>query len=173
MTEVLVQIVTALGLIVVAIVNKRDSRATRTAVHAVAEDARVTREQTENSHAGAEYPNLRDQQDAQLALSRETHDQVLAVAESQRGLERRMSRLERQATDLRRADEATDDTLDRHDLDHTRALARAIVDRERAMADLEARFENRVPALIAAALDGHVRACPLRRATPPSAATPV
>ena len=159
MTEVLVQIVTALGLIVVAVVNKRDSKATRTAVHAVAEDARVTREQTENSHAGAEYPNLRDQQDAQLALSRETHDQVLALAEVQRGQDRRLDRIERQTADLRRADEATDDTLDRHELDHARALARALT-------DLEARFEHRVPELITAALDGHVAACPLRNPRP-------
>lgn len=170
MTEaVWVQIVTALGLVVVAVINKRDSRATRSAVRAVAadaaaarEDTAAVREQTENSHAGAEYPNLRDQQDAQLALSRETHDQVLALAEVQRGQDRRLDRIERQTADLRRADEATDDTLDRHELDHARALARAIADRDRALTDLEARFEHRVPELITAALDGHVAACPLR-----------
>lgn len=150
-----VQVVTAAGLVIVAIINKRDSRATRSAVRAVAEDVRVTRDHTENAHTDAEYPNLRDE----LTSVRET---VEGMAQVQRGQDRRLDRIERQTADLRRADEATDDTLDRHELDHARALARAIADRDRALTDLEARFEHRMPELIAAALDGHVAACPLR-----------
>lgn len=173
MTDVWVQIVVTVGIIAVAIINKRDSAATRREVRAVRADTTAVREQTENSHAFAEFPNLREQQDAQLALSRATHDEVLAVKEAQRGIERRMDRLERQARDLRESDEATDDTLDQQRLASARALARAVQERREQMAELETRFERRVPELIAAALDGHVRACPLRRDTPPSAATPV
>ncbi|QIK82980.1 hypothetical protein [Sanguibacter sp. HDW7] len=167
MTEaVWVQIVVALGLVAVAVINKRDSRATRREVRAVRADTAAVREQTENSHASAEFPIMRDQQDEQLAVSRATHDQVLALAEVQRGMDRRLGRLERQASDLRAADVATDDTLDRHEVDHARALARAIADRDRALIDLAAHFEQRVPELIAAALDGHVAACPLRTPRP-------
>lgn len=150
-----VQVVTAAGLVIVAIINKRDSRATRSEVRAVAADVKVTRDHTENSHGEAKYPNLRDE----LTSVRET---VEGMAQVQRGQDRRLDRIERQTADLRRADEATDDTLDRHELDHARALARAIADRDRALTDLEARFEQRVPELITAALDGHVAACPLR-----------
>ena len=150
-----VQVVTAAGLVIVAIINKRDSRATRSEVRAVAADVKVTRDHTENSHSEAKYPNLRDE----LTSVRET---VEGMAQIQRGQDRRLDRIERQTADLRRADEATDDTIDRHELDHTRALARAAADRARALADLDARFEHRIPVLIAAALDGHVAVCPLR-----------
>ncbi|QIK83119.1 hypothetical protein [Sanguibacter sp. HDW7] len=119
-------------------------------------------QQTTNGHAEAEFPNLRVQQDAQLDLSRQTHDQVLAVAEAQRGLERRMKRLERQTSDLRDADDATDDTLDRYQSRHARALADAVAERKRALAELSAHFERRVPELITAALASHVDTCPLR-----------
>lgn len=156
MTEaVWVQIVTALGLVVVAVINKRDSRATRRELSAVATDVRVTRDHTENEHLDAPYPNMRDE----ITSVRET---VEGMAQVQRGQDRRMERIERQTADLRDAGDATDDTLDRYQSRHARALADAVADRKRDMADLEARFERRVPELITAALEGHVAACPLR-----------
>lgn len=160
MTEaVWVQIVIVVGLVLVAVINKRDSRATRRDLALVADDARVTREQSENEHANAPYPNMRDE----LTSVRET---VEGIAQIVTGHDRRMERIERQTRDLRDTDDATDETLDRQRLDHARALARAVAEREDAMRDLEARFERRVPELITAAIEGHVADCPLRTPRP-------
>ena len=68
MTEpIIVQSITTLGLIVVAVLQVISHQRTK----ALSEDVRVVRGQTENEHKDAQYPNLRDELTAiRLGLER-------------------------------------------------------------------------------------------------------
>ena len=68
MTEpIIVQSITTLGLIVVAVLQVISHQRTKV----LSEDVRVVRGQTENEHKDAEYPNLRDELTAiRLGLER-------------------------------------------------------------------------------------------------------
>lgn len=150
--EIWVALIVQTGAVIVAMI------AGGRKLNRIGADASTAATQTANDHADAEYPNLRDEVTA-------IHETVRGVGEIVRGHDRRFDRIERNVTDLHEADDYTESTLDRQRLATARALANAI-------GDLEQRFEQRVPELIELALQGHVRACPLRRPTPPSAKTP-
>lgn len=83
-------------------------------------------QQTTNSHAETDYPNMRDE----LSSVRET---VEATAQIVRGHDRRLERMDRNLADLHLTTEDTEDTLDRQRLATARALRRAVEDRETAL----------------------------------------
>ena len=125
MTEpILVQAISSIGLIVVAGLQWLAARREKARDKAnekrdevlakVREDAAVARAQTENAHAEADYPNLRDE--------------LTAVREGQ---ERGFDRVERYMRDVDRSARATAHSLDRH-----------IEDAERSLRDGEARLDR-------------------------------
>ena len=94
MTEpIIVQSITTLGLVLVAVLQVIAHRRTKE----LSEDVRVVRGQTENEHKDAQYPNLRDELTA-IRL----------------GLERADARTERYIHDVDADQKATRDALDRH-----------------------------------------------------------
>lgn len=151
MTEaVWVQIITTLGLVVIAVIGNRK-------LNRIGGDAREAREQTANTHE----TNLRDDVDA--------------IAELVRGQSRHLERIDRHLEDLHTEDESIEQTLGTR----AGRLARALADQQAALADAIHRHEGdmaRIPGIVAAAVHlaerQHINACPLRRGTSPTAGTP-
>lgn len=139
MTEpVVLQAITTLGVVVVAWLGNRK-------LNGIRDDTTVAREQIENDHANAEFPNLRDELTA-------TREDVRAMRNEIRGLH---------------AEDATlDDTMTRQEIrtqrqiDRATALSDQQIDRLREEVPVMIRRE--VPAFIAIALSHHVGDCPLR-----------
>ena len=101
MTEpIIIQTITTLGLIVVAVLQVIAHQRTK----ALSEDVRVVRGQTENEHNDAEYPNLRDELTA-IRL----------------GLERADERTERYIRDVDADVRRDRETMQRH-IEHSDAL---------------------------------------------------
>lgn len=153
-------IVTVGGIVAVVLGNKKLNR--------IRADTAATREQAENEHADAEYPNLREE----LTATREAVvevggvataalDEAKAAKGATHGLTRQLARLTSWLEDVSTGSEDTDDALDRVQAGAARALARAVKERDEKLAELR----DEVPALVRDALTQHVTDCPLR--TPP------
>lgn len=116
MTEnITIQIITTLGLVVVAWLGNRK-------LNRIGSDAKEAREQTANSHQNAEFPNLREELTA-------VHADVREVAEIVRGHDRHLERLDRHLEDLHTEDTHIEDTIDRKTAANARALAAAVDER--------------------------------------------
>jgi hypothetical protein len=98
---VVIQLITTAGVIVVAILGK-------VKLDRISRDTRVTREQTENSHADTEYPNLRDE----VTAMRETLGDVAA---GQGRLEDGQRRHDSEIRGIRRTQSQQTDALARLD----------------------------------------------------------
>lgn len=141
MTEgVVIQIITTLGLVVVAIIGNRK-------LNRIGSDAKATLRQTENDHQTSEFPNLRDELTATRGL---VH-----------GVDRKLDRAQSWLADLAEADRHHEQALDRKTQATDRALAVAVQDRERELALLR----REIPAMIQREIKSHVADCPLRRDT--------
>lgn len=129
MLELIISIVGTVSVIVVTIITARSNER----IKKIELDAAATREQTQNEHATAEYPNLRDELTA-------TRKALQSLAESQ---ERQMTTLEGYIRDV-------DKTV--------RATQRSA---ERQATLVDSRF-NEIPGLIETSIRTHSLACPLK-----------
>lgn len=135
MTEsITIEVITTVGLIVVAWLGNRK-------LNRIGKDAKVTRHQTENSHQGAEYPNLRDEITA-------VHADVRAITGTLKGHGRRFDHIESNLADLHTEDDLIGTTIDRKGLAAARALTA---------------LREEIPDLIKVEISQHVQACPLRQ----------
>ena len=143
MTEgVWIQIITTVGLVVVAMLGNRK-------LNIIRRDSRTAAEQTANSHAETEYPNLRDDLDAKFeGVAKNfagTNGAIRAVHE-------RLDRHEAWMRDNGRRIDAVDEDTQRRDKDAEREFARRV----------DALVSQTIPSLIRTELGNHVGSCPLR-----------
>lgn len=154
---VLIALVNTAGLIVVAVLGGKK-------LGRIGRDTAVTREQAENEHADAEYPNLRDE----LTATREVADRAVVASEAAtaearaakgatHGLTRQVHRLATWLEDLTTGTESTDEALARIRAGAAKALARSIEERDEKLDDLR----NEIPGIIRTELAQHVANCPL------------
>lgn len=135
MTEsIIIQLITTAGIIVVAWLGNRK-------LNRIGKDAKVTRNQTENSHQNAEYPNMRDEITA-------VHADVRAITGTLKGHDRRFDHIARNLVDLHTEDDLIGTTIDRKDLAAARALTA---------------LREEIPDLIQSQISQHIQACPLRQ----------
>jgi hypothetical protein len=155
---VLIALVNTAGIIVVAVLGGKK-------LVRIGRDAAVTREQAENEHADAEYPNLRDE----LTATRAVADRAVAASEAAsaeakaakgatHGLTRQVNRLVTWLEDLSSGTESTDEALARIRAGAARALERAGEKHDAQLADLR----DEIPDIIRTELSQHVADCPLR-----------
>lgn len=134
---VIIQTITTIGLVVVAIIGNRK-------LNRIGTDAREANEQVSNTHS----KNFRDDLDEKVeGLS----GQIRAVAEWQK-------RTERWLRDLGKADHQIEDTVDREALAAARDLKAAVDERNLRIEELR----RDIPAIVREAIGGHVIDCPLR-----------
>jgi len=155
---VIIQLVSTAGLIVVAILGNRK-------LNRIGADAKASREQTENEHAEAEFPNLRDELTATRDVAKQALDESRAAKGATHGLTRQVARLISWLEDLTTGSASTDDAIERAKAAGARALARAVEERDEKIAELR----QEIPRVIRAELEQHVADCPLRN--PPPTAT--
>ncbi len=153
---VVINIITTLGLIVVAIIgNKKLNR--------IGGDARTAAAQTANEHADAEYPNLRDELTAVREGQRDLRISVGRLSDAQDAIRQDIGGLHSEVRTVR-----GDITGMRADARHDRlAVASVREDLDTAVRERTAAIEQLrtdIPDLIGVAVSGHVEACPLRRA---------
>lgn len=117
-------------------------------------DAREAREQTANDHAGADYPNLRDELTATRGLIH--------------GLVRQLGGLEQWVRDLATGADRIDDTISRKALIAARELSDFKEEREERLTRM---LRQDVPEIVRREIAQHVADCPLRRPTPPGGTT--
>ncbi|WP_454728842.1 hypothetical protein [Cellulosimicrobium protaetiae] len=134
---VIIQLVSTAGLIVVAILGNRK-------LNRIGADAKASRQQTENEHAEAEYPNLRDE--------------LTATRGEVKGMARHLAHLARWMRDLATADTDLEAAADRAARKAARDLARAVEERDEKLAELR----EEIPRVIRSELAQHVEDCPLR-----------
>lgn len=108
-------------------------------------NSQVTRAQTENDHAGADYPNLRDELTATRGLIH--------------GVGRQLGGLEQWVRDLAEGSDRIDSTITRKALAAARDLAVSVEERDQRIAEL---LRKDVPEIVARQIDRHVADCPLR-----------
>lgn len=139
MTEpIVLQVITTLGVVVVAWLGNRK-------LNGIRDDSAVARAQTENDHANADYPNLRDELTATRGLIH--------------GLGRQLGGLEQWVKDLATGSERIDDTITRKALQATRDLAASVEDRDERIKEL---LRKDVPEIVARQIQKHIADCPLR-----------
>lgn len=129
MLELIISIVGTVSVIVVTIITARSNER----IKKIELDAAATREQTQNEHATAEYPNLRDELTA-------TRKALQSLAESQ---ERQMTTLEGYIRDVDKTVRATQHSA------------------ERQATLVDSRFSE-IPGLIETGIRAHLLACPLK-----------
>lgn len=139
---IILQVITTLGVVVVAWLGNRK-------LNGIRDDSAVARAQTENDHANADYPNLRDELTATRGLIH--------------GLGRQLGGLEQWVKDLATGSERIDDTITRKALVAARELAASVEDRDERIKEL---LRKDIPEIVARQIDRHVADCPLR--TPPT-----
>lgn len=143
MTEpVVLQAITTVGVIIVAWLGNRK-------LNGIRDDSAVARAQTENDHANADYPNLRDELTATRGLIH--------------GLGRQLGGLEQWVKDLATGSDRIDDTITRKALTAARELAASIEDRDERIKEL---LRKDVPEIVARQIARHVADCPLRNPPP-------
>ena len=143
MTEpVVLQAITTLGVVVVAWLGNRK-------LNGIRDDSAVARAQTENDHANADYPNLRDELTATRGLIH--------------GLGRQLGGLEQWVKDLASGSERIDDTITRKALVAARELAASVEERDERIKEV---LRKDVPEIVARQIDRHVADCPLRNPPP-------
>lgn len=128
MLELIISVIGTVSVIVVTIITARSNER----IKKIELDAAATREQTQNEHATAEYPNLRDELTA-------TRESVEALARSQ---DRTNKLTEDYIRDVDKSVRATQKSLERHT-----TLA-------------ESRLDE-IPQLIEIAIKTHSTTCPL------------
>ncbi|MGN7703526.1 hypothetical protein [Cellulosimicrobium sp. 22601] len=148
---VIIQLITTGGLIVVAILGNRK-------LNRIGADAKATRDQAENEHAEAEYPNLRDELTATREVAKQALSESKAAKGATHGLTRQVARLVSWLEDLTTGSESTDDAIERVKTSGARALARAVEERDEKFAELR----EEIPRVIRDELAQHVADCPLR-----------
>lgn len=129
MLELAISIVGTISIIAVTVITARSNER----IKKIELDAAATREQTQNEHATAEYPNMRDELTA-------TRMALKALSESQ---ERQMDTLKGYVRDV----------------DESLRAVRHSADRQAAMVD--SRFQE-IPGLIDVSISSHIADCPLR-----------
>lgn len=135
---IVLQAITTLGVVIVAWLGNRK-------LNGIRDDASVARAQTENDHAGADYPNLRDELTATRGLIH--------------GLGRQLGGLEQWVKDLATGSERIDDTITRKALQATRDLAASVEDRDERIKEL---LRKDVPEIVARQIQKRIADCPLR-----------
>jgi len=154
MTEqIWVQLITTAGLIMVAWLGNRK-------LNRIGADAKLSAEQTVNSHQEAEFPNLRVELTAVHADVRAMSKKVTSMSSSVQeisgvvqGHDRHFKRIERNLKDLHDADEHFDETLDRDRVAATRALTSAVATRNQKLEELRDEISQ------------HIESCPWRPGT--------
>lgn len=129
MLELAISIVGTISIIAVTVITARSNER----IKKIELDAAATREQTQNEHATAEYPNMRDELTA-------TRMALKALSESQ---ERQMDTLKGYVRDV----------------DESLRAVRHSADRQADLVD--SRFQE-IPGLIDVSISSHIADCPLR-----------
>lgn len=152
---IIVQLITTVGLVVVAVIGNRK-------LNRIGQDARTTAQQTANEHHDAPFPNLRDeltavregQEDLRVSVGR-LADAQDATRQDVGGLHSEVRTVRNDITGMR-----TDARHDRREIAEVSArLDDAVRDRNNALEGLR----REIPGVIATAVEGHVDSCPLRR----------
>lgn len=138
-------------------IARRGAKRTQKTLDKVAANVATTAEQTANSHADAQYPNLRDELTAVRVLAEATQRTVGLLAEAQQAVREDVGGLHSEVRDARRdiAGVRTDARRDRRALDVQR----------QALEDHIADVPNVVTDAVRKAEADHIAACPARKTT--------
>lgn len=140
MVEIIVSAITAIVAIIVAVITGRNNERLKR----IEIDSAATREQTQNEHATAEFPNMRDELTAtRMAVGASAESQELALNALAESLERQMATLEGYIRDVDKTVRATQHSAER----------------QASLVDL--RFSE-MPGLIETSIRAHSLACPLK-----------
>ena len=149
-------LITAGGLIAVAIINARQGARLKRIDH----NSSTAAEQTANDHEGAQYPNLREEHTATRLKVEQIEGDVREVRGMIHGVERSMKAVERWLADISRGHEDLTASIDRKDEAQRFALAAAVEERNNALAQRDHLFNQLqadIPTLVRQQIDAHLR----------------
>ncbi len=137
--EVLIALIGTMGGVATALISQGRK------LNRIENNSQVIRDQTENEHAGAEFPNLRDELTALHVDVRGLRNDVLGLHD---------------------VDVNLDDTMTRQDIRTQRAIDRAMATSDqqidRLREEIPVMIRREVPRILTVSLTKHVSDCPLR-----------